>query len=209
MCDVDLVRLRQHGDGDGGGVDAARAFGLRHALHAVHAALELEPAVRALPFDGRDDLLQPAEPGLTGAQDLDAPAPRLGIARVHAEELGGEEARLLAAGAGADLEQHAAIVVRVARQQQHLQLGFERVVLELQAGKLLEREGADVLVGIVQKRLVALDLLLQLLPRPIAMDDLLDSRTLLAELRELFAVGDDVGRDEQILELDVSRLHRG
>ena len=40
--DVDLLGLRQHRDGRGRGVDAALRLGLRHALHAVHAGLELQ-----------------------------------------------------------------------------------------------------------------------------------------------------------------------
>ena len=46
----------------------------------------------------------------------------LGVAQVHPQELGGEQRGLLAAGAGPDLEDHVAIVVRVARQQQDLEV---------------------------------------------------------------------------------------
>ena len=45
------------------------------------------------------------------------PAMPLGVADVHAEQLGREERRLLAAGAGADLDDDVAVVVGVARQQ--------------------------------------------------------------------------------------------
>ena len=34
---IDLFCLGQHGDGDGGGVDAALALRRRHALHAMDA----------------------------------------------------------------------------------------------------------------------------------------------------------------------------
>ena len=43
-----------------------------------------------------------------------------GIALIHAEELGGEQRRLLAAGAGADFEDRVALVVRVLGQQRQL-----------------------------------------------------------------------------------------
>ena len=48
---VHLLGLGQHGDRGGRGVDAALRLGLRHALHAVRAALVLEDAVGALALD--------------------------------------------------------------------------------------------------------------------------------------------------------------
>ena len=47
-ADVDLLGLGQHEDAGRGGVDAALALGDRHPLHAVHAALELQPRPDAL-----------------------------------------------------------------------------------------------------------------------------------------------------------------
>ena len=41
--DVDVLGLGQHEHAGGTGVDAALGLGDRHALHAVHAALELQP----------------------------------------------------------------------------------------------------------------------------------------------------------------------
>jgi hypothetical protein len=96
-----------------------------------------------------------------------------------------------------------------ARQEQQLESLFEPVVLGFEAGQLLEGHRAHVLIRVVHERLVALDLLLELLPRPVRVDDLLEVGPLLAELRELFPVADDVRRDEQVLELDVSSFHRG
>ena len=52
---------------------------------------------------------------------LDRPAVPLGVAGVHPEQLGREQRRLLAAGAGADLDDDVPVVVRVARQQQDAQ----------------------------------------------------------------------------------------
>ena len=60
-------------------------------------------------------------------QHLAAPALQVGIALVHAEQVAGEQRRLVAAGAGADLEDGALLVVGVLGQQQEpdltLQLG--------------------------------------------------------------------------------------
>ena len=50
----------------------------------------------------------------------------LGVARVHPEQLAGEERGFLAAGAGANFEQHVLVVVGIARRQQQLELLFQR-----------------------------------------------------------------------------------
>ncbi len=63
--------------------------------------------------------------GLREVDDLHAPAPPLGVAAVHAEQLGGEQRRLVAAGAGADLEHHVAGVVRVPGHQLDAQALFD------------------------------------------------------------------------------------
>ena len=54
--------------------------------------------------------------------ELGLPAVALGVAAVHAEELGREERGLLAARAGADLDDDVLVVVGVARQEQDAQL---------------------------------------------------------------------------------------
>ena len=89
------------------------------------ARLELEARERALADQARDHLLVAAELGHALRDDLDLPALALGIARVHAEEVAGEQRRLVAAGPCAHLEKQVAIVVRIARQQRLLQLRFE------------------------------------------------------------------------------------
>jgi hypothetical protein len=68
----------------------------------------------------------------------------LGIARVHAKEIAGEERRLVAAGARAHLDEEVAIVVRILRQQRLLQLGFQALHggargLQLFVGERLHR----------------------------------------------------------------------
>jgi len=63
--------------------------------------------------------------------DLDLPAAPFGIARIHAEQVAGEQCRFVAAGAGADLEEDVAVVVGVRGQQQFLQLQLQRVATGL------------------------------------------------------------------------------
>lgn len=69
-----LVRLGQYRHGARGGVDTALGFGLRHALHAVRARLELELAVHALAFDAGDDFLVAAVLAFVLGEDFQAPA---------------------------------------------------------------------------------------------------------------------------------------
>ena len=85
--DVDFFRFRQHGHRRGRRVDAAARFGRRHALDAVHAALVLQPAVDALPFDERDDFLDPAGAAVAEVQDFEPPALTLRVPRVHPEQV--------------------------------------------------------------------------------------------------------------------------
>src|SRR5439155_21817494 len=90
----------------------------RHALDAMHTALVLESAIHALALDLEDDLLEAADAVFVRIDDLDLPAAPLGVAGVHAEQVGGEQRRLVAALALAQLEDDVLRVVRVARQQQ-------------------------------------------------------------------------------------------
>ena len=110
--DVDFFGFGQHGHRRGRGVDPAAGFGGRHALDAVHAALVLQPAVDVLALDERDDFLDAAAAGVAEVEDVDLPALALGVARVHAEQIAGEQRRFVAAGAGADFEDHVLLVVR-------------------------------------------------------------------------------------------------
>src|SRR4029077_14487215 len=72
--DVDVFGLRQHRDGRGRGVDAALRFGVGHALHAVHAGLELQPGERPAAFDLGDDFLEAALGALGEGKDFGGPA---------------------------------------------------------------------------------------------------------------------------------------
>ena len=71
-----------------------------------------------LPVDVGDDFLVAAGLALALRQHLDLPAVEVGIALVHAEEIAGEQRRLVAAGAGADFEDGALLVGGVLGQQQ-------------------------------------------------------------------------------------------
>ncbi len=69
------------------------------------------------PVDRGDRFLVAADLGGRGGDQLEAPALRFGVALVHAQQVAGEQSRLVAAGAGADLEHRGAFVGGIARQQ--------------------------------------------------------------------------------------------
>src|SRR5690606_25230749 len=96
-------------------------FRRRYSLHPMGSRLELQPGIDAFALHPRDDLLVAALLAVAGADHLDLPALLLGIAGIHAEQVAGEQRRLVAAGAGTDLEEDVAAVVRVARYQQTLE----------------------------------------------------------------------------------------
>ena len=104
---------------------APLALGLGHALHAVRAALVLEAAPRVVALHEERDVAVAAVVGRLARQHLDLEAVALGVVLVHPVEVAGPEVRLLAALGALDLDDHVATLVRVARQQQLLDLGFE------------------------------------------------------------------------------------
>ena len=124
-------------------MDAALRLGDRHALHAVPAGLELQARVHAAALDAHDHFLVAAVLALVRADDLALPAPGFRIAQVHAQQIAGKQRRLVAAGAGADFQKDVATVVRVGRQQQVLQFGFNVGQALLELGQLLAGQFAQ------------------------------------------------------------------
>jgi hypothetical protein len=112
-------------------VDAPLRLGHRHALHAVDAALVLEPAEhrvgRVAALHRELDVLVAAELALGRADDLRLPAALLGVAGVHPDEIAGEQGALVPALARLDLEDDVLAVGRVARHEQVADAGVEQV----------------------------------------------------------------------------------
>ena len=119
-----------------------------HALHAVHAALVLQGRVGALAAHLEDDLLVAAVVVLAGAEDLDLEALRLGVAREHAGQIAGEQGGLVAARAGADLDDHVLGVVGVAGEHAAADLLAELVEQPAAVAELLLRELAQLIVAV-------------------------------------------------------------
>lgn len=108
--DVDFFGFGQDRDGGGAGVDAAAGFGRRHALHAMHAGFIFQPREHAAPGDFHRGFFDPAQTGVGDVERLDAPAMGFGVALIHAEQLRGEQGRLVPAGAGAHFQDGAFFV---------------------------------------------------------------------------------------------------
>src|SRR5437667_5791698 len=206
---LDILGLGQHRDGHRRGVDAPLRLGHRHALHAVHPALEFQAAEGALPLHERDHLLEAAGAGRARGQHLDAPAVPLGVARVHAEELGGEEARLVAAGAGPDLEHGVALVVGVLGKEEVLERRVECGQARLERWQLAARQLAQFGVSLAQDLAMLVEVARHALALAPADDRLLELGALLGELRELAPVGDDGRVRDQALQLLVAPLDLG
>ena len=123
-------------------------FGDWDALYAMHARFVLETRVGALALHLEDDFLVPADAGLVLGKHFGLPAVLLGVARVHAEQIGRKEGRLVAARAGADLDDDILFVARVARQEHGPQLLLKRRPLWLELEGLGLGQGAQVGVGL-------------------------------------------------------------
>ena len=82
----------------------------------MHARFVLQPRERAVAVDLADHFLEAALGVLGDAQQSGAPAALLGVANVGPIEICGPESGFVAARAGADLDDHVALIVRVAGQ---------------------------------------------------------------------------------------------
>ena len=116
------------------------------------AGFELQAFVHALTSDLDDHFLVAAELGLVGRHDLVAPAAILGVAQVHAQQIASEQACLITAGAGADLEKHIGVVVGVLGDQQLVQFDFERIEVLARVLRFLLRHGAHLGVVFAHQR---------------------------------------------------------
>ena len=88
--------------------------------------------------------------GLVQAQDLRREPVARGIAQVHPQQLGGEQGGFLATRAGPDLEDDVAVVVRVARQEQHLELLEQAGLVGLEPVDLLAGHRPHLLVAVAR-----------------------------------------------------------
>ena len=148
--------------------------------------------------------LRAADVGFGLGEDFDLPLVLLGEAEVHAEDLGDEERGLVAAGAGAELEDDVLVVVGVLGEEQDLELFFDGgelgvEVVELGLGHLL-----DVVVGLGEHGLGVGDGVAQLAVLAEFFDCGLEVAVGLGDFAVVVLVGDDVGVGELGAELFVA-----
>ena len=143
-----VLELGQHRHRARGSVDPALRLRLRHPLHAMPARFELEARVRLAADDADHHLPVATLLALALAHDLHAPPPRLRVPEVHPEEVSGEQGRLLASGAGPDLEERVAVVGRVHGDEQGAELLLDGVAGRLRLAELVPGEVADPGVGV-------------------------------------------------------------
>ena len=154
-----VLGLGQHCHGRRGGVDAPGALRHGHALHAMHAALKFELFKHVLAGDEGHALLDAAQ--LRGAvlDQFPLPALPVGIVLVHAQKLGPEQPRLVAARAGAHFQHGVLAVVRVLGQHGDARRVQCLAQFRLQLVHFLARHLRH--VGVVQKLVRLVELLRQ------------------------------------------------
>ena len=195
--DVELLGFGEHGHRCGRGVHAALRFGLGHALHAVHARLVFERPVDVLSRYLQHHLLETACGAVRRGGDFVAPAFRLDVFGVHAQQVAGEDRRLVAARAAADLHDGVFRVLRVLGDQQQLDLLLHLCELRLQLGDHLAGHFAHLLVLVRGQRVLGFGEVGD--GRAVAfrsLDDRLQLLVFLGQLDELLDVGDHFGVGE-------------
>ncbi len=173
----------------------------------MHAALPLHLRVNPLALDDGDHLFIAAHAGFGHRQYLDLPAVLLGKALVHAEDLGGKERGLIAAGAGADFQDYILLVVGVCGQEQHLDLFFQSRLTRRERGDFFLGHGAQLRVGLGEHGAGLGQPLAHLLQFAELHDRGLQVTKSFSGLVVLFAVVDHLGQGKLRGELFVALLH--
>ena len=137
-----VFNFRQDGHGNRGRVDAPLGFGLGHALDAVHAGFELQTGIGAFAFHRESDFFIAANADFICGEDFGLVVMQVGIAQVHAQQVGRKEGGLIAAGAGPNFYDNVAIVARVFWDQEGAQFSLNPVKLFAELLKLLFGEFA-------------------------------------------------------------------
>ena len=198
MCDLDVLGLGQHRHRRGRRVDAALRLGGRHALHAVRAALVLEAAVRAVAAD-----LERVR-AVARVQRLGLEAEPLGVAGEHPVQVAGPQARLVAARAAADLDDHVLVVVGVRLDHRQPDLLLELLDALARGAQLVAQLG--VLAALVEQLLRALGVGHRVAPLLRQLGGGSELVELAARVGVLDAVGDDGRVRHLLLHLRVTGL---
>ena len=180
-------------------VDTALGFGGGHPLHPVTARLELELRIHILADDACDHFLVAAHVAQALRNHLDLPLVALRKARIHSKKIARKKRRFVAAGACADLEKDVALIVRVPRQQDTLQLRFELLhACDRRLGLVV---GKQPCVRVGKHFLCGCEIALRALPIPIQLNDRGDLGVLAREGTKAIEVARNVLRSEKAIEL--------
>ena len=109
----EFVRFRHDGDGAGGSVDTALAFGGGNALHAVAARFEFQTTVCTQTDNAGDDFFIAAQFAFVGGNDFDLPAVAFGVAAVHAQQIACKQRGFVAARSGTHFDEDIFVVVGI------------------------------------------------------------------------------------------------
>ena len=135
-----------------------------------------------------DGFLDAAERAVGERDRLEAPARALDEARVHAVEIGGEERGLVAAGAGADLDDRVAVVERIAREERGLEPRLELGDASARGGSTSRAASAAISGSSTRtSSRASRELVLGLVELGRQLDDRREAAVLPAELGELVA----------------------
>ena len=136
QIDFNIFRFGHDHHGRRRRVDAALRFRFGPPLHAMPATFVLQFAVDSFALRRDRDLLEPAQLGGAGRQDLELPLLRLAMLLVHFKQVAGEQSRFVAPGPGPYLHDAPAAVGIFAAERQLQQLVPKRIPFSLQFGQL-------------------------------------------------------------------------
>ena len=158
--DLDLVGLRKHGDRSGRRMNAALAFRLRNALHAVHAALELHDGINLVALHLELDFLIAASIGGAHIHGFGLPALRVAEAQVHLVQIARENGGLVATGGSTNLDDDVFLIGGIARNEHVFDFLFKRRKLRFSGSNSFLGKLAH--VGIVEHFLRIVDVVARL-----------------------------------------------
>ena len=165
-----------------------------HALHAMDAAFVFQLGIDFVALNGGDDFFHAPLRGRRAFHDFDFPALGFGVAGIHAEKIAGENAGLVAAGAGADFDDDVFVVVGILGDKQQLQFALDLLLAGGELAFLFLGHVAHVGVfGLDDHLARAGEVLFDLLELAVLVDDLFEFGVLFGELLEARGIGDDFG----------------
>src|SRR5579859_1022701 len=128
----------------------------RNALYPVYAALVLKLGIDFIAFNNGDHFLQAPDGRLGSRENFHLPALRFRITGVHAENLGGKQGRLIAAGPRPDFEHDVLLVIRIFGKKQNFQFFLYARDSSLQLVEFLLSIGAHLRVLFFSQKRLAL-----------------------------------------------------